>query len=153
LNKILAVLIFLQAAIPASAPRQATLASLIEEAGVIVVAEISGVDYSRTPSDGPMIARAKVLHSLKGQLRTDESISFTETAWVGPNYKTGEVRILFLEPASDSWRVLSNFYAKADFLIERDAIARLSLTSLRAVLEQTPAPTTRRILITSDMLK
>jgi hypothetical protein len=153
LNEILAAILFLQTVGPASAPRQATLASLIQDARVIVVAEISSTDYSQTPADGPMIARARVLHSLKGELRKDQSISFTEAGWVGPSYKPGEARILFLEPASGSWRVLSNLYAKADFLIERDAIARLNLSALQAVLEKIPAPTTRPVLITGDMLK
>lgn len=151
--KILAIIVFLQAAGPASTQRPATLASLIPAADVIVAAEISSTDYSRTPADGPMTARAKVLSSLKGGLRRDQSFLFTETAWVGPSYKPGEVRILFLEPESNSWRILSNLYAKADFLIERDAIARLNLKSLQAVLEQIPAPATKRILITRDMLK
>ena len=150
---ILATIVFLQALSPVSEQRPATLASLIPAADVIVVTEISSTDYSRTPSDGPMTARAKVLSSLKGGLRRDQSFTFTETAWVGPSYKPGEVRILFLESESNSWRILSNLYAKADFLIERDAIARLNLNSLLAILEQIPAPTTTRVLITRDMLK
>ena len=150
---ILALVVFLQAASPVSAQRPASLASLIPAADVIVVAEISSTDYSRTPADGPMTARAKVLSSLKGGLKRDQSFTFTETAWVGPNYKPGEVRLLFLESESNSWRILSNLYAKGDFLIERDATARLNLISLQAVLEQIPAPATRPVLITGDMLR
>jgi hypothetical protein len=70
-----------------------------------------------------------------------------------PSYKPGELRLLFLEPESNNWRILSNLYAKADFLIERDAIESLNVESLQALLERIPAPTTRRVLITRDMLK
>ena len=131
-----------------------SLASLIPAADVIVVAQISGTDYSRTPSDGPMTAHAKVLSSLKGGLRKDQSFEFTETAWVGPNYKTGEVRILFMESAPpNSWRILSNLYAKTDFFVERNAIPRLNLNSLKAILERRTAPASGSILITRDMVK
>jgi hypothetical protein len=149
---ILAAILLLQAPDPASAPRQANLASLIPAAGVVVVAEISSTDYSRTPSDGPMTARARVLKSLKGGLRRDQSITFTETAWVGPNYKPGEVRLLFLESTSNSWRVLSNLYARTDFFVARDAVPRLDIDSLRAVLQRIPAPTSRNVLITKEMI-
>jgi hypothetical protein len=138
---------------PVSAQEQATLASLIPVADVIVVAEISSTDYRRTPSDGPMTARAKVLRVVKGGLKKDQSFKFTETAWVGPNYQTGEVRILFMESAGlNSWRVLPNLYAKADFFIARDAIPRLNVNSLKSVLERL-APASKNIFITRDMLK
>jgi hypothetical protein len=131
-----------------------TLASLIPSAQVIVVAEISSTDYSRTPSDGPMIAQALVLSAIKGGLKKGRSFTFTETAWVGPDYQKGEVRILFIEPAEPgSWRILSNLYAKTSFFIERVAIPLLDLSSLRAVLDGLPAPTPKSVRITRDMLK
>ena len=136
------------------AQQQAVLAELIAAADVIVVAQISDTDYSRTPSDGPMTARAKVMNAIKGRLKKDQSFRFIETAWVGPSYRTGELRILFMEPAGpNSWGILSNLYAKADFFIERDAIPDLNVNSLKSVLERLPAPAAKRTLITRDMLK
>ena len=145
--------VFLAAAWGVSAQRQATLASLIPAAEAIVVAEISSVDYSQSPADGPITAKARVLKPIKGTLGRDASFLFTETSWVGPSYKPGEVRLLFLERATNNWRILSNLYAKADFHVEREAIEGLNGGSLQAVLERLTAPTTSRVLITRDTLK
>ena len=135
-------------------PAEATLASLIPAAVVIVAAQISDTDYSQTPSDGPMTAHARVLSAVKGGLKKGQSFRFTETAWVGPNYQTGEIRILFMESAGlNSWRVLSNLYAKADFFIARDALPHLNVNSLKSVLETLVAPASKKVLITRDMLK
>jgi hypothetical protein len=155
LIKVLIVTALLQiSARPANAQQQATLASLIAAADSIVVVQVSDTDYSRTPSDGPMVAHAKVLSSVKGRLRKDQSFEFTETAWVGPNYQAGEVRILFMESSGRStWRVLPNLYAKLDFFIAREAIPNLNLNSLKAALETLTVPASRSILITEDMLK
>jgi hypothetical protein len=143
----------LQNAVPNFA-QQPNLASLIPAAEVIVVARVTEADYSRTASDGPMIARAKVLRSIKGRLRQDQTFGFTETAWVGPNYKAGEVRVLFLESSgTNSWRIVSNLFVKADFLIEPDAISRLTVNLLKSILEKLPALETRRVLLTKDMLR
>jgi hypothetical protein len=140
-------------AVPA-AQQQATLASLMSAAEVVVVAQISSTDYSRSPADGPMTAQAKVLAAVKGRLRRDQSFTFTETAWVGPSYRSGEIRVLFLESAGpNSWRVCSNLYAKSDFFVERDALPHLNATSLRSALEKLSAPAKGTILITPDMLK
>src|SRR5262249_10038205 len=85
-------------------PQQPNLASLIPAAEVVVVAQVIAADYSRTASDGPMIARAKVRSPLKGRLRKDQIFEFSETASAGPNYKASEVRVLFLESAgANSW--------------------------------------------------
>jgi hypothetical protein len=136
------------------AQQKANLASLIQAADVIVVAQISGTDYSQTPSDGPMTAHAKVLSALKGGLQKDQTFGFAETAWVGPNYQTGEVRILFLQSAGpNSFRILPNLYARTDFFVAQDALRYLNLNSLRSVLEKMPAPTAKSVLITRDMLK
>jgi hypothetical protein len=134
--------------------QQTTLASLIPAAPIIVVARITKADYSRTSSDGPMIAQAKVLSVIKGNLKKEQSFRFTETAWVGPAYQTGEIRVLFIESAGpNSWRILSNLYAKTDFFIERDAAPLLNLDSLTSFLGKVPAPAERRILISSEMLR
>jgi len=130
------------------------LASLIPAAEVIVVAKVTEADYSRTASDGPMIARAKVLRSLKGRLRQDQTFGFTETAWAGPNYKASEVRVLFLESGgANSWRIVSNLFAKVDFFIEPEATPQLTVNLLKSILEKLPALETRRVLLTKDMLQ
>ena len=153
--KVLIVIALLQiSARPANAQQQGTLASLIPAADAIVVAQVLDTDYSRTPSDGPMVAHAKVLSTVKGRLKKDQSFEFTETAWVGPNYQTGEIRILFMESSGRStWRVLSNLYAKVDFFIARETIPNLNVNSLKAALERLPPNVSKSILITADMLK
>ena len=139
---------------PGMAGQQANLASLIPAAEVIVVAEIADTNDSRTPSDGPLTARARVLAAVSGRLRRNQSFGFTETAWVGPSYRRGEVRILFLESAGpNAWRILSNLYAKANFFVERDAIPVLNLNSLRRALETLRAPASGNVVLTQDMLK
>ncbi|MGH7485457.1 MAG: hypothetical protein ACREMY_07600 [bacterium] len=136
------------------AQQPAGLADLIPAADVIVVAQISEADYSRTPSDGPMIAHAKVMNALKGRLKDGQSFEFTETAWVGPSYQTGEVRLLFLESTEgNGWRILSNLYARTDFFVGRDAVPHLNENSLKSVLEKLPVPASKTVRITRDMLE
>ena len=53
----------------------------------------------------------------------------------------------------DSWRILSNVYAKANFFVERDAIPLLNVNSLRRALEHFPAPASGSVVLTQDMLK
>jgi hypothetical protein len=151
----LAAILFLHPLSGVAATQQpATPASLIPAAEVIVVARISDTDYSRTPSDGPMTAQATALSVLKGGLKKGQSFTFTETAWVGPTYQRDEVRILFLEAGTNNrWRIASNLYSKTNFFIDPDAVPRINLTSLGAVLESLRAPSVRSILITRDMLK
>ena len=135
-------------------PQQPGLADLIPAADVIVVAQISETDYSRTPADGPMTAQAAVLSVVKGRLRKGQSFRFSETAWVGPNYRAGEVRVLFLEAAgANSWRILSNLNAKPDFFIERDAIPLLNATTLKSFLERVRVPVPKSVLLTKAMLR
>jgi hypothetical protein len=155
LIRILIAIVLLQVLTgPAEAQQQTTLASLIPAADVIVAGQISDTDYSQTPSDGPMTAHARVLSAVKGGLKKGQSFRFTETAWVGPNYQTGEIRILFMESAGpNSWRVLSNLYAKADFFIARDALPHLNVNSLKSALERLSPPASKKVLITRDMLK
>lgn len=131
---------------PASGPT-----GLITAAESVVAVEILSTDYTATPSDGPMVAEAKVLKVLKGPLTTGETFSFWETAWVGPTYQKGEYRILFLEQAkatesrkANRWWILSNLFARTDFFIEKDSIAALSAESmaslLRNIQESKPRP-------------
>ena len=116
---------------------------LITSAEAVVAVEILSTDYTATPSDGPMVAEAKVLKVVKGPLTTGKKFSFWETAWVGPAYQKGEYRILFLEQAKPNearkatrWWILSNLYARTDFFIEKDSITPLSAESLGSFLKE-----------------
>lgn len=117
--------------------------TLITAAEAVVAVEILSTDYTATPSDGPMVAEAKVLKVVKGPLTQGKKFSFWETAWVGPSYQKGEHRILFLEQAKPTesrnasrWWILSNLYARTDFFIEKDSIAALSGESLESLLKE-----------------
>ena len=128
---------------------------LITAAEAVVVVEILSTDYTATPSDGPMVAAAKILKVVKGPLITGKKFSFWETAWVGPAYQKGEYRILFLEQAKPTesreatrWWILSNLYARTDFFIEKDSIAALSAEALESFLKeiQESKPRPKKIL-------
>ncbi len=117
--------------------------SLVLIADVVVAVEILSTDYSATPSDGPIVAVAKVLKTVKGPFAKGNKFSFTETAWVGPTYKKNEYRLLFLETTDSSqgstaksWRILSHLFAKLDFFIEKGSIPKLSLQSLESFLRE-----------------
>src|SRR5688500_10122720 len=98
-------------------------------AAAVVAVEILSADYSKTPADGPMVATARLLKVLKGPLVVGQPFQFSETAWVGPNYRKGEYRILFLERASEArpggtevppsnptpWRTVVRLTAREDF--------------------------------------
>jgi hypothetical protein len=128
---------------------------LITAAEAVVAVEILSTDYTATPSDGPMVADAKVLKVLKGPFTTGKKFSFWETAWVGPAYQKGEYRILFLEQAKPTesgkttrWWILSNLYARTDFFIEKGSVAALSAESLESFLKeiQESKPRPKKIL-------
>ena len=71
------------------------LRALVKEAGAIAAVEILSTDYSATPADGPMYAEARVLKRLRGSL--PERIVFGASAWLGPSYRKGEQRVVFLK--------------------------------------------------------
>lgn len=117
--------------------------SLITAAEAVVAVEILSTDYTATPSDGPMVAEAKVLKVVKGPLTQGKKFSFWETAWVGPSYQKGEYRILFLEQAKPTesrnasrWWILSSLYARTNFFIEKNSLAALSAESLESFLKE-----------------
>jgi hypothetical protein len=116
---------------------------LIEVADAVVAVEVLSTDYTATASDGPMSATAKVLKVVKGPFKDGSTLNFMETAWVGPAYQKGEYRILFLEktkatdfPKTTEWRILTNSYARTDFFINKDSIARLSPDYLKSFLRE-----------------
>jgi hypothetical protein len=108
-----------------------------------LAAEILSVDDSALPADGPMVATARVRKALKGPLVAGTRFRFSETAWVGPAYRKGERRILFLERAARTesprpapWRIVSRLDARRDYFFEKDALARLTAESLESFLER-----------------
>ncbi len=130
-------------AFPIEAVKPRSFEGLIAAAEAIVAVEILSTDYTATAADGPMVAVAKVLKVLKGPLRKGKHIRFTETAWVGPTYRKGEYRILFLEQVKSQgllrtspWRILSHLYAKENFFVEEHVVPDLSLETLDAFLRE-----------------
>lgn len=122
---------------------QRAFEGLIAAAEAVVAVEVLSTDYTATPSDGPMVAAARVLKVVKGPFTDGKKFTFTETAWVGPTYQKGEYRILFLEktkptefPRTTEWRILSNLQARTDFFIEKDSVPTLSTESLESFLKK-----------------
>ena len=135
---------------------------LITAAEAVVAVEILSTDYTATPSDGPMVATARVLKVLKGPLFSGKKLTFWETAWVGPAYQKGEFRILFLEQAKPTesreatrWWILSNLYARTDFFIEKGSIPALSAESLESFLKgiQEHKPRPKKILFSVSVAR
>ena len=116
---------------------------LIAAAEAVVAVRIISTDYTAVPSNGPMVATAKVLRAVKGTLEAGRTFTFAETAWVGPTYQKEELRILFLEKAKPAeshqpgqWRVLSDLYTLTDFFIDKDSVSALTLDSLETFLRK-----------------
>ena len=68
---------------------------LVGEADVIALGEILSADDTRMAADGPMYGEVRILKVVRGAL--SPQIRFGASAWVGPTYKEGELRILFLQ--------------------------------------------------------
>ena len=68
---------------------------LVGEADVIALGEILSTDDTRMAADGPMYGEVRIFKLVKGAL--SPTIRFGASAWVGPTYKEGELRILFLQ--------------------------------------------------------
>ncbi len=68
---------------------------LVEEADVIAFAAMLSTDDTRMAADGPMYGEVRILRVVKGAL--SPAIRFGASAWVGPTYKEGELRMLFLQ--------------------------------------------------------
>jgi hypothetical protein len=113
-----------------------------DEAEAIVAIRILSTDYSATPSDGPMYAKAEVLKVPKGNISTWRKLHFGETGWWGPTYKKGECRIVFLARKDPNDR---NFRAKwrtiytsgVDFFVAKDSLKDVSQESLSDFLTKT----------------
>ena len=68
---------------------------LVGEADVIALGEILSTDETRMAADGPMYVEVRIVKVVKGEM--SPAIRFGASAWVGPTYREGELRILFLQ--------------------------------------------------------
>ena len=75
--------------------------------------EIEAIEQYRVETsalaDGPMYVDAGVLKVVKGSARGTQKIRFGASAWVGPTYRSGEERIVFLNRVARGHA----YYAKA----------------------------------------
>ena len=71
-----------------------TYEHLFEAAERIALGEILSTDETRMAADGPMYGEVRILKMVKGAL--SPALRFGASAWVGPTYQEGELRILFL---------------------------------------------------------
>lgn len=121
---------------------QLTFEDLFEVAEAVVAVEILAADYTATVIDGPMVATAKVLKSLKGPYATGDEFGF----WQGPEigaltYQPGDYRILFVDNispykfTSTIW-TFENQRMMTDFFIDKDSIPALSEELLKSFLRE-----------------
>ena len=88
------------------------------------------------PADGPMYVEAQVLKLVKGNLRTRQQIRFGSSAWVGPTYRPGEERVVFLAPVPgghayyDQARWSSVEAGKVDVFFAREDLKNCSEAAL-----------------------
>jgi hypothetical protein len=136
----LALLLVLAIGSPQLAADPAGLEGLLGEADAVVVVEILTTDYTATAADGPMYAEAKVIKSVKGSLRAKQTIRFGASAWVGPSYKAGERRVVFLDamPAGHAYYAKARWSSldagKLDLFIAAGAVEKCSLDTLSTFL-------------------
>ena len=71
---------------------------LAQDAELIAAVRILSVDDTAMSADGPMYVEARVLKLVKGNPRVGPQIRFGSSAWVGPTYRPGEERVVFLAP-------------------------------------------------------
>ncbi len=115
------------------------------EADAVVAAEILRTDYRATPSDGPMYAEARILAVVKGRLPRESVLKFGESAWCGPDYVAGELRILFLRRVTspDSlaavWATDCRPGDRVAVFLSPNALPFLSPAQLRIFLEDMEA--------------
>jgi hypothetical protein len=136
----LALLLVLAIGSPLLAADPVGLEGLLGEADAVVVVEILSTDYTATAADGPMYAEAKVIKPVKGGFRAKQTIRFGASAWVGPSYKAGERRVVFLDamPAGHPYYAKARWASldagKLDLFIAADAVEKCSLDTLSTFL-------------------
>ncbi len=130
----------------------------LTEAEAIAAVEILRTDYKATAADGPMYGDARVLAVVKGSLPRGAPLRFGETAWCGPTYQVGDLRILFLRRLTSrayfsaaSWSTACRPGDRLDVFFSPDALPLLSPAHLRVYLEdmQTLSKTPPRLKVTA----
>ncbi len=139
MGAVIVALCSLSGLLPAAAPG---IEALVQEARVVAAVEILSVDDALTPADGPMYVEARVLKVIKGSVRVRQQIRFGATSWVGPTYRAGEERIVFLAPVPAG----PSYYSKAgwssieagkiDLFFDPDELKNCSETLLREFLRK-----------------
>ncbi len=126
------------------------------DAEAVAAVEIVRTDYNATAADGPMYADARVLAVVKGSLPRGAPLRFGETAWCGPTYQVGDLRILFLQRVTSrayfsaaSWATACRPGDRLDVYFSPDALPLLSPAHLRVYLEdmQTLSKTPPRLKV------
>ncbi len=129
----------------------AGFAELVRGAELIAAVKILSTDETAMLGDGPMYVEARLLKVIKGNLRAGQRIRFGASAWVGPSYRSGEERIVFLSPvprgdayyAKASWSSLDA--GKLDVFFVKETLDDFSEESLLEFLGKIEAPTPLRL--------
>ena len=125
----------------------AGLAELVRGAELIAAVKVLSTDETAMPADGPMYVEARLLKSVKGSLPVGQRIRFGASAWVGPSYRSGEERIVFLSPvprgdayyAKASWSSLDAGKINVFFVKETlDDFSKVSLLEFLGKIEAQP---------------
>ncbi len=135
------------------------LAELVRDAELIAAVKVLSTDETAMPADGPMYVDAKILKVVKGPLRGARNIRFGASAWVGPTYRSGEERIVFLNPiprrhayyAKASWSSLEA--GKADVFFVNETLDECSEASLRDLLKTTEALSQASLTLESQLVQ
>ncbi len=130
----------------------------LADADAVAAVEIVRTDYKATAADGPMYGEARVLAVVKGALPRGAPLRFGETAWCGPTYQVGDLRVLFLRRVTSrayfsaaSWATACRPGDQLNVFFSPDALPLLSLVHLRVYLEdmQTLSKTPPRVKVTT----
>ena len=135
------------------------LAELVRDAELIVAVKVLSTDETAMPADGPMYVDAKILKVVKGPLRGARNIRFGASAWVGPTYRSGEERIVFLNPiprrhayyAKASWSSLEA--GKVDVFFVHETLDDCSEASLRDLLKTTETLSQASLKLESQLVQ
>jgi len=123
------------------------LSRLAAEAEAIAIVEIFSTDYTAALADGPVYVEARVRKAVSGRLWRGQQIRFGASAWVGPTFKAGEERIVFLDalPARHAYyskaRWASLDAGKIDLFIAPEAVEGCTMAALTEYLEHLESAT------------
>jgi hypothetical protein len=144
----MALLLVLQGARASCATRPESRAWW-EQADLIAAVEVLNVDDSATASDGPMYAEARILKVLRGP--SSSTTRFGASAWLGPTYRKGDRRILFLQRTAPAHAYFRNVAwssletGKLDLFITGEALQSLTYDSLVIFLKRLSQTENKRL--------